>query len=171
MFEFVNFMDILILAGLIFLGLFVLGLILSRLYKRATKEISFVRTGFRGEKVVINGAVIRASGRTDLAIESKVTILRGREIMNPAEATTPARALYFHTMMAYLDPDGIAGHHAAILQALPAVTRLTTCEIGREAVASFATRAAGADYYRALGECRTLMRLENDVLVLAGEAA
>ena len=46
-----------------------------------------------GEKVVINGAVIRASGRTDLAIESKVTILRGREIMSPAEASTPARAL------------------------------------------------------------------------------
>src|SRR4028118_1886619 len=64
-----------------------------------------------GEKVVINGAVIRASGRTDLAVESKVTILRGREIMSPAEATTPARKLYFHTMMAYLDPDRITEHH------------------------------------------------------------
>jgi flagellar protein FlbT len=124
-----------------------------------------------GEKVVINGAVIRASGRTDLAIESKVTILRGREIMNPAEATTSARALYFHTMMAYLDPDGIARHHAAILRTLPTVTPLSNCETGRQAVAQFATRAAGADYYRALGECRALMRLEHDALALVAEEA
>ena len=124
-----------------------------------------------GEKVVINGAVIRASGRTDLAIESKVTILRGREIMSPAEASTPARALYFHTMMAYLDPDGIARHHQAIVEALGTVTRLATCEAGRAAVASFATRAAGADYYRALGECRALMRLEHDALAAVAEEA
>lgn len=124
-----------------------------------------------GEKVVINGAVIRASGRTDLAIQSKVTILRGREIMNPAEASTPARALYFHTMMAYLDPDGIARHHSSIVEALSSVTRLATCETGREAVASFATRAASADYYRALGECRALMRLEHDALASVAEEA
>ncbi|UUR06895.1 flagellar biosynthesis repressor FlbT [Sphingomonas glaciei] len=122
-----------------------------------------------GEKVVINGAVIRSSGRTDLAIESKVSILRGREIMSPAEATTPARALYFHTMMAYLDPDGIAHHHRAILEALAAVGRLTCCETGREAVATFAARAAQTDYYRALGECRTLMRLEHDALAEVAE--
>lgn len=124
-----------------------------------------------GEKVVINGAVIRASGRTDLAIESKVTILRGREIMSPAEASTPARALYFHTMMAYLDPDGVARHHGSIIDTLSAVTRLSTCEAGRKAVASFATRAAGADYYRALGDCRALMRLEHDALAAVAEVA
>jgi flagellar protein FlbT len=121
--------------------------------------------------VVINGAVIRASGRTDLAIESKVTILRGREIMNPAEASTPARALYFYTMMAYLDPDGIARHHQSIVEALSAVTRLSPCERGREAVASFATRAAAGDYYRALGECRALIRLEHDALAAVPEEA
>jgi len=124
-----------------------------------------------GEKVVINGAVIRSSGRSDLAIESKVTILRGREIMTPAEASTPARALYFHTMMAYLDPDGIAGHHAAILATIPAVASLALGESGRQAIAKFATRAAAADYYRALGECRVLMRVEEEALAQSVEQA
>jgi flagellar protein FlbT len=124
-----------------------------------------------GEKVVINGAVIRACGRTDLAIESKVTILRGREIMAPADATTPARALYFHTMMAYLDPDGIAGHHSAILATIPAVASLSACDSGHRAIAKFATRAASADYYRALGECRTLIRLEEQALAAVEEQA
>ena len=43
-----NLIDILIIAGAVLVGLLILGMILARLYKRATKEVSFVRTGFRG---------------------------------------------------------------------------------------------------------------------------
>lgn len=39
-------------------ALMVLGLILARLYRRASKEIAFVRTGFGGEKVVMNGGAL-----------------------------------------------------------------------------------------------------------------
>ena len=35
-----------------------IGLIVSRLYKRATKELSFVRTGFGGQKVIMNGGAL-----------------------------------------------------------------------------------------------------------------
>jgi flagellar protein FlbT len=124
-----------------------------------------------GEKVVINGAVIRASGRTDLAVESKVTILRGREIMSPAEASTPARSLYFHTMMAYLDPERIEEHHRQVIAALRLVMGLLSCEEGRVAAARFAERAAASDYYRALGDCRALIRLEHDALARVTEDA
>ena len=47
-----------IIAGVILAALFVLGLILTRLYRRASKEVSFVRTGFGGEKVIVNGGAI-----------------------------------------------------------------------------------------------------------------
>ena len=50
--------EILILAGLGLVGLLILGLIVARLYKRASKETSFVRTGFGGEKVVMNGGAL-----------------------------------------------------------------------------------------------------------------
>ena len=46
---------VLVLVGVIAGALLVLGLILSRLYRKATKEISFVRTGLGGQKVVMNG--------------------------------------------------------------------------------------------------------------------
>ena len=45
-------------AGVILIALLTIGLIVTRLYKRASKEIGFVRTGFRGEKVVINGGAL-----------------------------------------------------------------------------------------------------------------
>ncbi len=47
-----------IYAGIVFFALLVIGLIVTRLYRRATKEIGFVRTGFGGEKVVINGGAL-----------------------------------------------------------------------------------------------------------------
>lgn len=47
-----------IYAGVALAALLILGLILARLYKRASKEIGFVRTGFGGEKVVINGGAL-----------------------------------------------------------------------------------------------------------------
>lgn len=53
-----NFSHILLIAGAILVALIILGMILARLYKRATKEISFVRTGFRGERVIMNGGAI-----------------------------------------------------------------------------------------------------------------
>ncbi|WP_326524853.1 flotillin family protein [Sphingomonas sp.] len=48
----------LIYAGIGLGTLLVLGLILARLYRRASKEIGFVRTGLGGEKVVINGGAL-----------------------------------------------------------------------------------------------------------------
>lgn len=53
-----NLTDIAIIAGVVVVALFAIGLMLARLYKRATKEVSFVRTGFRGEKVIVNGGAI-----------------------------------------------------------------------------------------------------------------
>lgn len=54
----VNTMEVLTIAGIVFAALFTLGLIFARLYKRATKEVSFVRTGFGGEKVIVNGGAL-----------------------------------------------------------------------------------------------------------------
>lgn len=47
-----------IFAVFIVLGLITIGLIFSRLYKRATKEISYVRTGFGGQRVIMNGGAL-----------------------------------------------------------------------------------------------------------------
>lgn len=50
-----NIISVLFITGIILVALVVLGLILTRLYRRASKEVSFVRTGFGGEKVIMNG--------------------------------------------------------------------------------------------------------------------
>ena len=51
-------MPVLIYAGIALAALLILGLVIARLYKRATKEVGFVRTGLGGERVVINGGAL-----------------------------------------------------------------------------------------------------------------
>ncbi len=53
-----NLLDIVVYAGSILVALLVLGMILARLYRRASKEVSFVRTGFGGQKVILNGGAL-----------------------------------------------------------------------------------------------------------------
>lgn len=50
-----NFSFIMLVAGSVFVALLVIGIILASLYKRATKEQSFVRTGMGGQKIIMNG--------------------------------------------------------------------------------------------------------------------
>ncbi|MEG0198991.1 MAG: flotillin family protein, partial [Acinetobacter sp.] len=50
--------EILIITGIIFAALVFIGVVIARLYTRSSKEVSFVRTGFGGEKVILNGGAI-----------------------------------------------------------------------------------------------------------------
>ena len=45
-------------AGTIIVLLLILGLVVARLYRRSSKEISFVRTGFGGQRVIMNGGAL-----------------------------------------------------------------------------------------------------------------
>ncbi|MCH2037994.1 MAG: hypothetical protein MK137_05330, partial [Rickettsiales bacterium] len=54
----IGFTELVVTAGLLVVGLFTIGIIFSRLYRRASKEISFVRTGFGGQKVIMNGGAL-----------------------------------------------------------------------------------------------------------------
>lgn len=48
----------LIYAGVVLVAILVLGLIWTRLYRRAPKDAALIRTGFGGEKVVVNGGIL-----------------------------------------------------------------------------------------------------------------
>lgn len=51
-------MDIWITVGIILVAIIAMGLMMSRLYRRASKEVSFVRTGLKGQLVVMNGGAM-----------------------------------------------------------------------------------------------------------------
>ena len=58
----INIMDLLLnylpIVGVVLVLLVGVLLMITRLYRRATKEIAFVRTGFRGQKVIVDGGTM-----------------------------------------------------------------------------------------------------------------
>lgn len=53
-----NYLDIAMLGGAGFLGFILIVAFIAKLYRRASKEIAFVRTGVGGEKVIMNGGAL-----------------------------------------------------------------------------------------------------------------
>ena len=120
-----------------------------------------------GEKAIVNGAVLRAVGRTQIAVENQVSILRGREVMQPEEATTPARQLYFAAMLAYIDQANRAQHQDSVVGLIGGLVSSLTAPEARAACLAFAHDIALGDYYKALSAARDLIAFETQ----ADEAA
>ena len=60
----------------------------------------------RGEKLVVNGAVIKNDGPdVNLVFENQAHILRQKDIMTLEDATSPARRVYLALQCAYMLPD------------------------------------------------------------------
>ncbi len=114
-----------------------------------------------GEKAIVNGAVLRAVGRTQIAVENQVSILRGREVMQPEEATTPARQLYFAAMLAYIDPANRSQHQDNIVALIGNLVATLTTPEARTACIAFAHDVAQNDYYTSLSAARELIGFED----------
>jgi flagellar protein FlbT len=123
-----------------------------------------------GEKMIVNGAVLRACGRTEVMVENRAAILRGREVMAPDEADTPARRLYFACMMAYIDPAGAERHHDGIVELLAELVGAFISPDARGACVRLANLLALGHYYKALAECRALIDHEAGLLPRPGVA-
>jgi flagellar protein FlbT len=118
-----------------------------------------------GEKFVLNGAVLtNGDKRTSLVIQNKACVLREKDIMQPEEATTPARHIYLPIMMMYLDPEGSEQYYndfalrmTEFMGAIQNRAALAACiEISRDVI--------GGAYYKALMQCRKLFEFEQERL-------
>lgn len=114
--------------------------------------------------MIVNGAVLRAVGRTDLVVENEATILRGRDVMKPEEATSPARQLYFACMMAYIDPADLSRHQQVLLARLEALMLALETAEAKAVCIRFAQKVATGQFYNALADCRWLIGYESDAL-------
>ncbi len=62
-----------------------------------------------GEKIYINGAVLRADRKTSIEILNDATFLLQQHVLQAADATTPLRQLYFVVQTILMDPAGADG--------------------------------------------------------------
>jgi flagellar protein FlbT len=118
-----------------------------------------------GEKFVLNGAVVQNGDRRGvLVLQNKASVLREKDIMQPDEATTPARRIYFPVMMMYLD------EAAAERQYEEFATRLTEFmgvvrnpDVLSDCIA-ISKHVMAREYYKALMLSRKLIEYEDQRL-------
>lgn len=79
----------------------------------------------RGEKLYVNGAVLRVDRRTSLEFLNDVTFLLENHVMQAEEATTPVRQLYFVVQTMLMDPAN-AGMTAELYKHISFRARETT---------------------------------------------
>ncbi|EJU09810.1 flagellar biosynthesis repressor FlbT [Sphingomonas sp. LH128] len=124
-----------------------------------------------GEPVIVNGAVLRAVGRTDLVLENDATILRGRDVMKPQDATSPAKQLYFACMMAYIDPADLERHQQTLLEKLEVLLGALQAPEAKAVCVAFANKVSVGQFYQALSDCRWLIAYEAEALARVAPAA
>lgn len=115
------------------------------------------------EKFVLNGAVVQNGDRRGvLVLQNKASVLREKDIMQPEDASSPARRVYFPVMMMYLD-EGNAGRcyeeFAKRLTEFMSVIRnpdvLADC-------VNISKHVLSREYYKALMLCRKLIEYEDE---------
>jgi flagellar protein FlbT len=125
-----------------------------------------------GEKFIVNGAVMVAGkSGASLALRNQAVLLRGRDVMQESEATTPARRLYFTLMLMYIDPDNRAAHAQVFARYLTEYLDATTLASTRVKLERIGGLAVADEYYAGLKLCRELIALEDSILQVAGPSA
>ena len=118
-----------------------------------------------GERFVVNGAVLQnGDRRAVLLLQNKASILREKDIIQPEDANTPVRRIYFPIMMMYLDPAGATGIYDEFLLRMNEFMGVTRqADVLRECV-STSREVMSGEYYKALTRCRRLLTYEQGLL-------
>lgn len=117
-----------------------------------------------GEKIFINGAVLRVDRKVALEFLNDVTFLLENHVLQPEEATTPLRQLYFIAQMILINPEG-KEQSAAMFR--KSITMLLTCFKNEEVLAEL-KRIDGlvstGRAFDALKAIRSLYPIEDGIL-------
>lgn len=124
----------------------------------------------RGEKLYVNGAVLRVDRRTSLEFLNDVTFLLENHVMQAEEATTPIRQLYFVVQTMLMDPAN-AGMTAELYKHLSFRTRQAISdETIRGAIDLADRKVAENRYFDALKQLRQCFATETRPAIITPEA-
>ena len=118
-----------------------------------------------GERFVVNGAVVQNGDRRGaLILQNKASVLREKDIMQPDEAGSPARRIYYPIMLLYLDQGDQEQAYAEFAVRLAEFTSAVRHPEALADCVAVSRDVMSGEYYKALMRCRKLMAYEEDLL-------
>ena len=124
-----------------------------------------------GEKLYINGAVIRVDRKTTIELLNDVTFLLENHVMQVEQATTPLRQIYFAVQVALMDPNAVEAASALsrrLIDAALLAFQNPAIVAGLKAISAQLERSRNFEALKAL---RALFPLEEREMFPAAEAA
>ena len=119
----------------------------------------------QGEVMIVNGAPIRFRTKSRIELTAHARFLFGKQIMEPDQADSPARRIYFALQSAYIGVDqerAVGLQEARVL--INAFKQATTSDTARDILDRALAAAEADDCYQALKLARRIIRHEDSVL-------
>ncbi len=119
----------------------------------------------QGEVMIVNGAPIRFRTKSRIELTAKARFLFGKQIMQPNQADSPARRIYFALQTAYIGTEEEREQGLLTARDLAGAFKdATTSALAREILDAALAAAQADDCYRALKLARRIIRHEDAVL-------
>lgn len=116
------------------------------------------------EKIYLNGAVIRADRKVTIELMNDVQFLLESHVLQPQEAVTPLRQLYFMTQMMLMNPEGAEDARAMFRKSLPLLLANFSNERIKTSLKHVDQLVAEDHVYDALKVIRSLYPIEAQIL-------
>ncbi len=124
-----------------------------------------------GERIYINGAVVRVDRKVTLELLNDVTFLLEAHVLQPDETTTPLRQLYFAVQTMLMDPAHAPANRDITRQLLSSTIASFSNDTVVTGLKTVGSLVATDRIFEALRTIRTLFALEEQILSQPPRAA
>ncbi len=116
-----------------------------------------------GERVIVGGAVLtNGSTVAHLLVENRVSLLREKDILTEAEATTPCKKIYLVIQLMYIG-DGLTSELAQLYWDLVRDV-LAAAPSTNDLISQISAYIVGSSFYPALKVARKLISYEEELI-------
>jgi flagellar protein FlbT len=120
-----------------------------------------------GEKIYVNGAVLRVDRKVTLELINDVAFLLEAQVMQVADATTPLRQLYFVVQLMLMNPHDVEEAKAVYRQQRGAICSVSENAELLRGLDALEELVEARRYYEALRRIRALFDVEQSILASA----
>lgn len=118
----------------------------------------------RGEKIYINGAVLRVDRKVSVELLNDVTFLLENYVLQPDEATTVLKQLYFVIQMVLMSPNEEKIAMDLYRSMMAAIPQAVTDKRIADALVSVETLVSARRHFEALKILRGVFPVETEIL-------
>ncbi|WP_027581585.1 flagellar biosynthesis repressor FlbT [Bradyrhizobium sp. Ai1a-2] len=117
-----------------------------------------------GERIYVNGAVLRVDRKVTLELINDVTFLLESQVMQVTDATTPLRQLYFVVQLMLMSPHDVEEAKSVYRQQRSGLLAATENAEILDGLEQIEKLVESKRYYEALRRTRALFEIEQQIM-------